>query len=174
MEGIDRGVADRLAEGVAGEFLEGALGDPGPAVAGGPDADPELDRVLTPAQLAAVEVLAAGGTVAAAAAAGVARRVAAGWRTDDPVFLGELNARKQDRLDLVQGRLRGLAEKAIEALARMIEDDGLPGAVRLRAIQLVLAASGGLGKADEIGPCEPAAAKRAISRRRMEELLDDI
>jgi hypothetical protein len=167
MEDIDQRVAD--------DDLERALDDPDPDEDDDPDLDPDLGRVLTAEQLAAVEILATGGTVAAAAAAaGVARRVADKWRTDDPVFVAELNARKQDRLDRVQGRLRGLAEKAVAAVEKMIEDDGVPAAVRLRAVQLVLDASGGLQKADQIGPCEPADARWAIEKRHRDSWLDAI
>jgi hypothetical protein len=181
MKDVDQDLADQLADRVAGRFLEHALGGPIPDAddATDPDADdgtapgPDLDRALTAEQRAAIEVLASGGTVAAAAAAsGVERRVADAWRTDDPVFVAELNARKQDRLDRVQGRLRGLAEKAVEAVERMIVDDSLPAAVRLRAVQLVLDAAGGLRKADAIGPCIPSDAQWAIEKRKRDSALD--
>jgi hypothetical protein len=183
MGDFDHNVADRHVDLVAGRFLEHAPGGPIPDADDDADADadeetvpdPDLDRALTPEQLAAAEVLASGGTVAAAAeAAGVDRRVVDAWRTDDPVFVAELNARKQDRLDRVQGRLRGLAGTAVEAVERMIVDDSVPAAVRLRAIQIVLDAAGGLKKADEIGPCTPSDAKWAIAKRQRSSWLDSI
>jgi hypothetical protein len=166
-------VDDELAGGVAEAVVRKALG-------GDPDDDDDRDpepepEPLTPAQLAAVESLASGGTVSAAAkAAGIERLAVDDWLANHPMFIAELNARRRDRLDQVQGRLRNLADKAVATIERMLDDESLPAAVRLKVVQIVLDASGGIPKAEPIGPCDPAGAERAVKHRKHEEWLDSI
>jgi hypothetical protein len=128
---------------------------------------------LTPSQLAAVETLAAGGPVSdAAAAAGVERLTVDGWLANHPGFIAELNARRRDRLDRMHSELRKLADSAVKVLSDLLADRAAPPAVRLKVAQLVLGATGGLPKAESIGPCDPAGAKKAIERREHEEWLN--
>jgi hypothetical protein len=165
---------DELSGGVAKEVVRRALGvDPDPDldddVDDEDDCEPEPEpepELLTPAQLAAVESLAAGGTVSdAARAAGVARLTVDGWRDDNPSFIAALNARRQDRHDSVQGRLRSLADKAVATVEKLLDDESVPAPVRLKVAQMVLDAAVGIPKAEPIGSSNPRAVQNAIRRR---------
>jgi hypothetical protein len=159
---------DELAGDVAQEVVRRALGvDPDPDDDDDDDEDCEPEpEPLTPAQLAAVESLAAGGTVSdAASAAGVERLTVDGWRGDNPSFIAALNARRQDRRDSVQNRLLGLTDKAVAAMEKMLDDESVPAPVRLKVAQIVLDAAGGIPKAEPIGSCNPRAVQNAIRRR---------
>jgi hypothetical protein len=169
---------DELAGGVAKEMVRRALG-----VEADPDDDdddededdcePEPEpEPLTPAQLAAVESLASGSTVSdAARAAGVERLTVDGWRDDNASFIAALNARRQDRRDSVQGRLRNLADKAVAAIEKMLDDESVPAPVRLKVAQMVLDAAVGIPKAEPIGSSNPRAVQNAIRRRLFDSWL---
>lgn len=80
---------------------------------------------LSEPQLAALDVLADGGTVSEAArAAGVARQTASGWRHHHPTFIAALNGRMRDELARTHTGLLKLAPRALEVLAGDLEKGG--------------------------------------------------
>jgi hypothetical protein len=174
-------VDDELAGGVAKEMVRRALGvDPDDEDDDDDDDNEDFEpepepEPITPAQLAAVEVLASGGTFSdAARAAGVDRLTVDDWRDDNPAFVAELNARRQDRRDSVQSRLRSLADKAVATIEKMLDDESVPAPVRLKVAQIVLDASVGIPKAEPIGSCNPRAVRNAIRRQQRHQWLEDL
>ncbi|MFN3326576.1 MAG: SEC-C metal-binding domain-containing protein [Bryobacteraceae bacterium] len=94
---------------------------------------------LTPAQLRAVQALASGATVTAAAeAAAVHRDTIYEWRRTIPAFaraVAEATAACEAHL---HEQLAGLAQTALATLRRLLEDPATPPAVQLRAALAVL------------------------------------
>jgi hypothetical protein len=72
----------------------------------------------------------------------------------------------------LQGRLRSLADRAVLAIERLLDDEHVPAAVRLKVAEIALNAAGGIPhQAEPIGPCDPHAALRYQQRL---QLLDEI
>lgn len=77
---------------------------------------------LTPDQAAALDLLLAGQTITAAAAAvGVARETVSRWRNNDPAFQAAYNAALQSVYDAGQARLLEARGKALDRLAALVD-----------------------------------------------------
>jgi hypothetical protein len=109
---------------------------------------------LTPAQLAAVDALASGTSVTAAAeAVSVSRQTVSVWLHHDPAFQAAVNARRQELWEESSNRLRALAPQALDVLADWMKSHkGLEAAVHvLKAAGLYgLSAPVGSTHADEL------------------------
>lgn len=80
---------------------------------------------LTPAQLAAVDHLAAGlSATDAAARVSVARQTVSRWLNQDAAFIAELNGRRAELWGETADRLRALLPRAVETIAAAIEAGG--------------------------------------------------
>ncbi|MFN3326696.1 MAG: SEC-C metal-binding domain-containing protein [Bryobacteraceae bacterium] len=94
---------------------------------------------LTAAQIRAVQALAAGATVAAAAeAAEVHRDTIYEWRRTKPAFAQAVIQAKSACESQLHDQLAALAQTAIATLRRLLEDPATPPAVQLRAALAVL------------------------------------
>ena len=79
---------------------------------------------LSPDQAAALDLLLAGQTATAAAAAvGVARETVSRWRNSDPAFQGAYNAALQSAHDAMAKKLLDARARAIDTLADLLESD---------------------------------------------------
>lgn len=79
---------------------------------------------LTADQAAALDLLLAGQTVTAAAAAvGVARETVSRWRNSDAAFQGAYNAALQSVYDAGQARLLEARGKALDRLAALVDSN---------------------------------------------------
>ncbi|MBA2446911.1 MAG: hypothetical protein H0V51_02675 [Chloroflexi bacterium] len=94
---------------------------------------------LTHEQQAALEALLLGQTVTAAAGiAGVARTTLHRWLRDDDTFAAAYNAHRAELRDAASARLLGLADKALAALERGLDDgDTRAAGVVLRGLGLL-------------------------------------
>ena len=78
---------------------------------------PVADSKLPPRQVAALAVIASGGTLSAAAAAGgVDRATLYRWRRDDAQFIAALNAWRGEQILHAKDRLLGMAQAASDAI----------------------------------------------------------
>src|SRR5688572_2426603 len=78
---------------------------------------------LTDEQQAALSALVSGQPVTAAAAtAGVARTTLYRWLREDDAFAAAYNGRRAELRDAAHARLLGLADKALAALERALDD----------------------------------------------------
>lgn len=92
---------------------------------------------LTPDQAAALDLLLAGQTVTAAAAAvGVARETVSRWRNNDPAFQAAYNAALQSLYDAGQARLLEARGKALDRLAALVDSKTPDIALKAAAILL--------------------------------------
>ena len=83
-----------------------------------------LSYELEADQAAALDLLLAGQTVtAAAAAAGVARETVSRWRNSDAAFQGAYNAALQSVYDAGQARLLEARGKALDRLAALVDSN---------------------------------------------------
>jgi hypothetical protein len=81
-------------------------------------------------QLAALDVLGAGGThAAAAAAAGVDRVTVTRWNTRHPGFIAERTARKRDAAREQNERLRSMIARAIDVVSERLDGGDLRAAL---------------------------------------------
>lgn len=86
----------------------------------GRDTTRQLD--LTPAQAAAAASLITGATDGEAAeAAGVSRQTVWTWRHKHPVFIAELNRRREEVFAGARDRLRSMLPKALDVLEEELE-----------------------------------------------------
>ena len=77
---------------------------------------------LSPDQAAALDLLLAGQSITATAAAvGVARETVSRWRNNDPAFQAAYNAALQSVYDAGQARLLEARSKAIDRLAALVD-----------------------------------------------------
>ncbi|MFN3327054.1 MAG: SEC-C metal-binding domain-containing protein [Bryobacteraceae bacterium] len=94
---------------------------------------------LTPSQLQAVQALATGANVTAAAeAAGVHRDTIYEWRRALPAFAQAVEDAKAAYETHLHDQLAGLAQLAMAAIRRLLEDPATPPAIQLRAALAVL------------------------------------
>lgn len=94
---------------------------------------------LTRKQAAAVSALLTTRSVAeAAAASGVGRRTLYTWLAEDEAFRAALASAEEEALSHVVRRLCGLADKAVEALAGVLDDEKASASARTRAAEVVL------------------------------------
>src|SRR5438874_7132257 len=97
---------------------------------------PVLKNSLNEKQLAAIEMLVAGGSLSTIATTiGVDRRTLYRWRKDGE-FLEVLNARRREVWGDVVGRLRDLTHPSLEVMAQQLEDRY--DRARFRAAALIL------------------------------------
>ncbi|MFN3322010.1 MAG: SEC-C metal-binding domain-containing protein [Bryobacteraceae bacterium] len=102
-------------------------------------ADPARFPDLTPSQLRAIQALAAGATVTAAAeAAEVHRDTIYEWRRSRPAFASAVAGAKAACEAQLHEQLAALAHLALAALQQLLQDSSTPPAVRLRAALAVL------------------------------------
>jgi hypothetical protein len=108
----------------------------------------------------------------AAERAGVARETVCRWLQDDPEFVAALNRARKDIWDASIDRLRLLALKSTEVLAKLMESDDPR--IRLNAAQTALKAAGleGLPAPDE--PLDVEDIKRATRERTQKQELNDL
>ncbi|MGH9839322.1 MAG: hypothetical protein ACREEM_11120 [Blastocatellia bacterium] len=80
---------------------------------------------LTPAQLSAVNLLATGGTITAAAeSANVARQTVSEWMNHDPVFQATLNQRRSELWSEQCDRYRAMLPKALDTVETALTNGG--------------------------------------------------
>lgn len=92
---------------------------------------------LTADQAAALDLLLAGQTVTAAAAAvGVARETVSRWRNSDPAFQAAYNAALQSVYDAGQARLLEARGKALDRLAALVDSKTPEIALKAAAVLL--------------------------------------
>lgn len=117
----------------------------------------ESTTELTPQKAEAIAAVARGATVTdAAKQAGVDRTTFYLWERSDVRFQAELNRAKQEQMDGMRARLRGLADAAVSTLQEMLTGTEVPAGVRLKAALAVLQSIGTL-EPEEIGQTDPAA-----------------
>lgn len=132
---------------------------------------------LTAGQLVAVDALIAGGTdQEAASAAGVHRSTLNAWKLHNPAFIAAMNARRTEIWESSRDRLRSLLPKALDRVARAIEDNEIPGGLRA-AMRILEAAEmlkfGALEDTDRNDP-EAIIASVALSLRPPRGPDDDV
>ncbi|HMX25831.1 MAG TPA: hypothetical protein PLD20_24510 [Blastocatellia bacterium] len=89
------------------------------------DSKNENRQELTPAQLNAVNLLATGATVTAAAeAANVARQTVSEWMNHDPAFQASLNLRRSELWAEQCDRYRAMLPKALDAVETVLTEGG--------------------------------------------------
>jgi len=97
-------------------------------------------RVLTPAQRRAIAALLLARDVAEAAkSAKVGERTLHRWLADDAAFVAALEDAQRQALDATLRRLTSLAVAATSVIAKVLADEGVSAATRLRAADMVLA-----------------------------------
>lgn len=107
---------------------------------------PVAESELAPKQVAALAVIASGGTLSAAAAAGgVDRATLYRWRKEDPQFIAALNAWRGEQVLHAKDKLLGMAQAASDAVcAELASGNGRLGLRVLRELGCAAA-----------GPTEP-------------------
>jgi transcriptional regulator with XRE-family HTH domain len=132
-----------------------------------------LSSPLSTQQELALLALVGGATQSEAAErAGVARETVCRWLQDDPEFVAGLNRARKDIWDASIDRLRLLALKSTEVLAKLMESDDPR--IRLNAAQTALKAAGleGLPAPDE--PLDAEHIKRATRERAQKQSVNDL
>jgi hypothetical protein len=110
--------------------------------------------VISPTQILAVEALAAGSSVTAAAkAAGVARETVSRWVHHDPIFLAELHNTRADLAAQTRYALEALGMKAVATLCEALQDQPMR-PTRLRAACAILKLIGA-DRAETLEPITP-------------------
>lgn len=108
----------------------------------GQQSSTESTAVLGPQQADVIIALMRGATVTdATKQANVDRTTFYLWMKSDANFQAELNRAKQEQMDAVRARLRGLADTAVSTIEEMLTDKDVPPGVRLRAALAVLLGS---------------------------------
>ena len=96
-----------------------------------------LSYELEADQAAALDLLLAGQTVTAAAAAvGVARETVSRWRNSDPAFMAAYNAALQSAYEAGQARLLDARGRAVERLAALVDSPNTNHALKAAALLL--------------------------------------
>jgi hypothetical protein len=110
-------------------------------------------RELTPKQMIAVDIMAAGATDAQAAkVAGVSRQSVNSWRRRNPYFRAELNRRREELWHASRDRLRRLIPTALTALRRELESGPDSWRAAVKILELTGMGGGDYGKT---GPTDP-------------------
>lgn len=92
---------------------------------------------LSAEQVTALDLLLAGQTITAAAAAvGVARETVSRWRNSDPAFMGAYNAALQSAYDATTARLLDARGKALDRLAALVDSEDEATALKAAAALL--------------------------------------
>lgn len=101
--------------------------------------DQTLDPNLAPKQYRAIEALLTSGNMAEAArAAEVTRDTLYRWMKE-PAFAKALRESEGIALDALTRALRGLGDRAVEALAAVFDDEAAPHGIKLKAASIVFA-----------------------------------
>jgi transposase-like protein len=123
---------------------------------------------LTPSQRLALEALAGGASMAAAAeAAGVDRETVYEWRDSVALFVVELNRARAEQREATRAELRALATEAASTLRDLLTSKETPAPVRLRAALAALDRA----ERDPIGPTELADVVSEFKDREMSRFL---
>lgn len=94
---------------------------------------------LSPNQIQAISVLAAGGTNReAAAAAGVTERCIEKWRAQNPAFLDLVESIALEVFNQSIKKAVSASNKAVEKLISIIENDDLPARTQIKACEVLL------------------------------------
>jgi transposase-like protein len=110
---------------------------------------------LRATQLAALEALATGANVSAAARrAGVHRSTIHNWLNRDDTFAAEYNRIRKERKENIQESFFELTSAAVEALRGLLTSENASADVRLRAALAVLEGAGATIP-EPIGPTDP-------------------
>lgn len=129
---------------------------------------PELGD-LTERQHVAISLLVAGKTqVQVAEHLKLERRVIANWKRE-PNFVAQLAAALQEVRESINGKVMELGTKAVKALAKILDDRETTDAIRLKAIEIVLARVGIDGA--PVDQVQPDLTKRAERERATPEQL---
>jgi transposase-like protein len=97
------------------------------------------EATFSPQQIAALDALVNGATLAQAAAeAGVHRNTIANWRRDTPSFETALANAQYDRALLFREKAEALADLALDAIRSILTDPNASPSVRLRAALAIL------------------------------------
>jgi len=117
---------------------------------------PVAESELAPRQVAALAVIASGGTLSAAAAAGgVDRATLYRWRKEDPQFIAALNAWRGEQVLHAKDKLLGMAQAASDAVcAELASGNGRLGLRVLRELGCAAA-----------GPTEPTDPARVFPEK---------
>ena len=132
------------------------------------DTDTEHDGpTLSPRQELAVDLLATGASVTAAAeACGASRQTLSQWLNGHPGFRAALNRRRQELWTEVADRARSLVPRALDVLS-----EELTGERRLVAAVHVMKAAGVYGLALPSGPTDPEEAETEQKEKQFDLLL---
>lgn len=125
---------------------------------------------LTPAQLSAVNLLATGATVTAAAeSANVARQTVSEWMNHDPVFQAALNKRRSELWSEQCDRYRAMLPKALDTVEMALTEGG-PDA--LKAALTIIRLSG--LELKPTGETEAEDAELTLKKRQSDRILRSV
>ena len=126
----------------------------------------EEPKNLTATQEKALLLLASGETVTATAeAVGVSRQTVSEWVNRDPDFIAALNSFRQETLDAGADKLRGMVEKALDAVAEGFDSEELSAKERAALGMELLKNVGLVKRVNAIGSTDAGSIRssRAIS-----------
>src|SRR5262245_12513652 len=132
----------------------------------------DMERVLSPAQGAALAALVQGQSVTAAARrAGVSPGTVRRWLADDPTFIAARNAALAERDDRPRAGVAALGQKAVAILREAMDGHAESGEVRaaVEVVKLLRLAEPAPARATD-----PADAERGIAARERAQMLDDV
>ena len=120
----------------------------------------EEPKNLTAAQEQAILLLASGETVTATAdAVGVSRQTVSEWVNRDPDFIATLNTLRQETLDAGADKLRGMVEKALDAVAEGFDSEELSAKERAALGMELLKNVGLVKRVNAIGSTDAASVR---------------
>lgn len=132
---------------------------------------PDVTRRLSPTQERAAELLVSGKTITETAKeVGVSRQTVSSWLNHDPVFIAELNYRRDETWNAVKQRLTQLAVSAVDVLEEALRSSDAR--VRLSAAIHVLKALKLYG--DRYEPSGPTTPDGVEAERRWHETLSKL
>jgi len=115
---------------------------------------------LTATQEQALLLLASGETVTATAeAVGVSRQTCSEWVNRDPEFIAALNSVRQETLDAGADKLRGMVEKALDAVAEGFDSEELSAKERAALGMELLKNVGLVKRVNAIGSTDAASVR---------------
>lgn len=115
---------------------------------------------LTATQEQALLLLASGETVTATAeAVGVSRQTVSEWANRDPEFIAALNSVRQETLDAGADKLRGMVEKALDAVAEGFDSEELSAKERAALGMELLKNVGLVKRVNAIGSTDAASVR---------------
>jgi len=115
---------------------------------------------LTATQEQALLLLASGETVTATGeAVGVSRQTVSEWANRDPEFIAALNSVRQETLDAGADKLRGMVEKALDAVAEGFDSEELSAKERAALGMELLKNVGLVKRVNAIGSTDAASVR---------------